>query len=83
MSRTTVHHLVPKQVGRRKGLKTAELPTADLCPDCHRQLHRLFDNRELAERLSTIEALRSDERVASFLAWLRKQSGYTRIRVRG
>lgn len=83
VTRTTVHHLVPKQTGRRRGCKVAELPTADLCPDCHRQLHRLYDNRELAERLASVEALRADERVAAFLAWLRKRSGLTRIRVRG
>ena len=80
--RTTEHHLTPKSVGRRKGLKVADLPTAELCPACHKQLHVLFPNRELAQRLDSIEALREDERVARFLTWLRKQPGSKGVRVR-
>lgn len=79
---TTLHHLVPRAVGRRRGRKAHDLPTADLCPDCHRQLHALFPNRELAERLDSISALKAEPRVADFLAWLRKQAGSTRIRIR-
>ncbi|RYG49735.1 hypothetical protein EON79_00305 [bacterium] len=79
---TTVHHLVPKQVGRRKGRKIHELPTADLCSPCHKQLHALFPNRELSERLASVEDLRRDESVSRFLNWLRKQPAEKSIRVR-
>ena len=80
--RTTVHHLLPKSTGRRKGLKVVDLPTAELCPPCHRQLHALFPNGELARRLDSIEALREDERVARFVAWVRKQAPTKGVRVR-
>ncbi|RYG26664.1 hypothetical protein EON82_02320 [bacterium] len=80
--RTTVHHLTPKSTARRKGLKIAGLPTAELCPPCHKQLHVLFPNDELAQRLDSIPALREEERVASFLRWLRKQPGSKGVRVR-
>jgi len=80
--RTTVHHLTPKSTARRKGMKIAELPTAELCPPCHRQLHVLFPNQELAARLDSISALREEERVASFLHWLRRQPGTKGVRVR-
>jgi hypothetical protein len=80
--RTTVHHLTPKSTARRKGLKIAELPTAELCPPCHKQLHALFPNHELAMRLDSISALREEARVVSFLKWLRKQPGTKAVRVR-
>lgn len=79
---TTEHHLVPKSVGRRRGKKVHELPTADLCHGCHKQLHALFDNRELAERLADIAALRNEPRVQSFLTWVRRQPAGRYIRVR-
>ena len=80
--RTTVHHLTPKSTARRKGLKVAELPTAELCPPCHKQLHVLFPNHELATRFDSIPALRDEEKVVRFLLWLRKQPGTKGVRVR-
>lgn len=80
--RTTEHHLRPKSVARRRGQKIAELPTAELCPPCHRQLHVLFPNQELATRLDSLERLRANEQVARFLRWLRKQPGEKGVRVR-
>ena len=44
----TEHHLVPKQVGG------AKLPVALLCQDCHKQIHALYTNKELAMRLNTL-----------------------------
>jgi 5-methylcytosine-specific restriction endonuclease McrA len=78
----TRHHLFPKSVGRRKGRRIADLPTADLCPACHRQLHVLFDNQRLATQLDTVEALRSQPEVQRFLEWVRKQPVERAIRVR-
>lgn len=79
---TTIHHLYPISKGRRKGLKPFELPTADLCPDCHKQIHVLFPNRVLAERLTSVDALKREPEMERFLEWLRKQPGDRRIRVR-
>lgn len=78
---TTVHHLTPKQVGRRRGRKVAELPTAKLCRACHRQLHALHDNRTLAS-LDSVEKLRHDPEVAKFLDWVRRQPGERAVPVR-
>lgn len=64
---TTVHHLTPKEMGGTFG------PTAHLCIPCHKQIHALYTNEELAVRLRTIEALQRDEQMASFLKWIRKQ----------
>ena len=80
--KVTRHHLFPKSVGRRKGRRIADLPTVDLCPACHRQLHVLFDNRQLAERLDTVEALRQQPEMQRFLGWLKRQPPERSIRVR-
>ena len=63
----TEHQLVPKQVGG------AKLPVALLCQDCHKQIHALYTNKELAMRLNTLQALEKDERVARYLRYIKKQ----------
>lgn len=52
-----LHHLVPKSHGGRH--------TAVLHRICHRQLHALFTEKELAQRYSTVEALLAHEAVQS------------------
>ncbi|MDG3074890.1 HNH endonuclease [Bacillus halotolerans] len=63
----TEHHLTPKEEGG------TFLPTAMLCTPCHKQIHALYTNQELAVRLSGIEALRNDPQLARFVKWIRKQ----------
>ncbi len=67
INKITEHHLVPKQVGG------AKLPVALLCQDCHKQIHALYTNKELAMRLNTLQALEKDERVARYLRYIKKQ----------
>ena len=69
VERFTVHHLVPRARGGSHG------PTARLCPTCHRQVHAMFSVSTLAEELYSVELLRANPRVASFLRWMRKQRG--------
>lgn len=51
----TAHHLYPKSQGRRTGRKIAELPTVRVCRACHRQIHALFSNKELARELDDLK----------------------------
>lgn len=67
----TVHHLTPRQKGG------AHLQTAMLCIPCHKQIHMLYSNAELAARLSTIQELQEDEAVRRFIKWIRKQPSKT------
>ncbi|MED4531777.1 HNH endonuclease [Metabacillus fastidiosus] len=64
---TTVHHLLPKEMGGTFG------PTANLCIPCHKQIHTLYTNKEIAIRLTTIQELKEDEQLSRFLKWIRKQ----------
>lgn len=57
-----MHHLVPKSEGGRE--------TVPLHPICHRKVHSLFTERELAVLYSDIGSLREHPDVASFLKWL-------------
>lgn len=78
----TLHHLYPRSQGKRRKLKATELPTAWLCAACHRQLHILFTNKELAAKFSTIEQLRADAQVQTFVAWIARQDPNKRVKVR-
>ena len=78
----TLHHLVPRSRGKKRGRKVQGLPTAWLCPACHRQLHVLFSNHELEAQGATLEQLKREPRVQKFLRWVRKQDPHKRVRVR-
>ncbi|MFQ6030315.1 MAG: HNH endonuclease [Dehalococcoidia bacterium] len=76
VDRYTVHHLVPRAAGGKHG------PKAKLCPTCHRQLHALFSESTLARELNSIELLKANHQVHSYLKWVRKQKGGANFRVR-
>lgn len=56
------HHLVPKSRG---GVETIILHRL-----CHRQIHALLTESQLARNYSTIEALRSHPEIAKFIEWI-------------
>jgi 5-methylcytosine-specific restriction endonuclease McrA len=78
VEKLTVHHLVP----RSQGKKGQQLPTALLCPACHKQLHALYSNRQLARELRSVEQLKTEPSMQKFLDWVRKQDPNKHIRVR-
>ena len=80
LPKLTVHHLIPRQKTKRKKLDPG--PTVNICSACHRQIHTLFDNTHLANELNSLDALRSQPQMQKFLAWVRKQDPYKRVRVR-
>lgn len=76
VERYTVHHLTPRARGGRLG------PKAKLCPTCHRQLHAMFSETTLAQELHSIQLLRANSQVNSYLKWVRKQRGGANFRAR-
>ncbi|MGN7356339.1 HNH endonuclease [Paenibacillus sp. SAF-054] len=65
---TTVHHLTPKERGG------AQLPTAQLCIPCHKQIHHLYTNKQIVDLgLTTVAALQQDAAMKAFIRWIRKQ----------
>ncbi|KIG10627.1 HNH endonuclease [Caballeronia concitans] len=73
-SERDLHHLVPKSQGGRE--------TAVFHRICHRQLHALFSEKQLAQQFSTVEALLADDQVRGFVEWVKtKPNGsYQRTR---
>lgn len=72
----TEHHLIPREEGGGK------LAKANLCIPCHKQIHALYTNKELALRLNTIQDLKRDEKISKFIRWIRKQPSTTIIRTK-
>lgn len=73
---TTVHHLTPREMGG------AMLERADLCHACHKQIHAIYSNQELAVRLNSILLLRDDPEIMKYLKWVKKQPATKLSRVR-
>ena len=44
-----------------------------LCIPCHKQIHALYTNEEIAARLTSIPKLKEDPQLSRFLKWIRKQ----------
>lgn len=62
------HHLVPRsKEGKDKVI---------VCVDCGNQIHLLFSNNELRDKYNTVEALLSEDRVRTYVAWIRRRSGF-------
>lgn len=59
------HHLVPKSKGGRL--------TIILHRICHRQIHALLSERELAATYSTIDALLQHPELAQFVTWVKNK----------
>jgi len=59
------HHWVPKSAG---GRATDLLHTV-----CHRMIHRVFSERELATAYADPETVRGHPEIARFVAWVRRQ----------
>jgi hypothetical protein len=59
------HHWIPKSEG---GVAWSWLHAI-----CHRKLHAVFTERELATEFKDAATLRSDPRIARFIAWVRKR----------
>ncbi|MES2830747.1 MAG: HNH endonuclease [Pseudomonadota bacterium] len=62
-SQRDAHHLVPKMKGGKITVAMHRI--------CHRQLHALFSETELARQYSTASALRSHVEIQKFVAWVK------------
>lgn len=74
----TEHHLKPRSRLRRG--ENSDL--ALLCPACHKQIHSLFTNHQLASEYNSVARLRDEPRLAKFLKWVVKQDPNKRVKVK-
>jgi len=72
----TKHHLIPRTLHNKpryqKRHSREERLTAIvwLCHPCHKHIRRLYSERELADRLASLEALMNDADIRAFVDWL-------------
>lgn len=59
------HHWVPRTEGGRDATTVHRI--------CHRMLHRLFSERELAVTFNTPEAIAAHPDIRAFVAWVRRK----------
>ena len=59
------HHPVPRSRGGRE--------TVIMHKICHRAIHAMLSERELAEEFSTFSALKMHPMLAQFIAWVKKR----------
>ena len=63
-ARQSVHHLVPKLKGGRRG------PTVLLHQICHNEIHATLTEAQLARDYDTPDKLRAEPHLAKFIEWL-------------
>ena len=68
------HHLVPKSKGGRH--------TEFLHRVCHRQIHALLTETQVARQFNTVEALREHPELATFLDWVKTKPDDFMVRTR-
>lgn len=56
------HHLIPKSQGGKE--------TITMHAICHRKVHALFNEKELARRYFSIEALLANGEIQAFVKWI-------------
>ena len=59
------HHWVPRSRGGREAAAMHKV--------CHRMVHRVFTDKELARDYASADALRAHPEIVKFVAWVRKQ----------
>lgn len=61
-----MHHLVPKSQGGKH--------TIPLHPICHRIIHALFNEKELARNYATIANLHQNADIQAFVKWVKNKA---------
>src|SRR5215218_281736 len=70
----TLHHLKPKEKGGKAEDRTP------LCRPCHKQLHAVYSNADLAKSYADLPSLRSATELQGFLKWIKKQQPHRTFR---
>jgi hypothetical protein len=68
------HHLIPKSKG---GVATVMMHRA-----CHKQVHALFTETELARQYPSIEALQANSEIAKFISWVKQKPNDLNLQTR-
>ena len=69
------HHLIPEtsKSVKNKYSTVAKKETVDLHEVCHRKVHSLFTNRELAQTYNSVNLIAAHPDIQKFVKWVRKK----------
>ena len=73
------HHLIPKKLHKKREFALRYDKTymhthgIEVCSDCHRQIHRLFDLYELGRYYNTLDKLLETDEVRKYLRYIVKK----------
>ena len=82
----TRHHLIPRAVHRKprttRTFKPGELKgrIAILCAACHKFVHSVLSEKELAAEYTTLENLRTHPEIQKFVQWVSNKPPDLRVR---
>lgn len=73
---TTGHHLIPRTMHSKKRIRRdytrIEMnKRVPFCKECHKQIHKLFTERELAYTYNTLEILKAQSSVQKWIAFVK------------
>ena len=75
----TFHHLIPKTCHSNKWFKKNFSKTEmlengiEVCRKCHSFIHQKFSEKYLGRELNTLEKIKSNEIIAKYIQWAKKQ----------
>jgi epoxyqueuosine reductase QueG len=75
----TFHHLIPRSCHRnkwfRKNFDKMDMRERgiDICRRCHSFIHKRFSEKFLARELNSLDKIKVNETVRTYIKWARKQ----------
>lgn len=75
----TFHHLIPRSLHKKNRIKKRFSKQQRqegiwVCRSCHDAIHCFISNKALATEYNSLEALKTNERIAKHCAWAKKQN---------
>ena len=75
----TEHHVIPRTTHSNKQIKAAYTKaqrkhTEPVCKPCHKQIHVLITEKDMAWQYYTIELLKAHPEVAKWIIWVKDRT---------
>ena len=83
----TEHHLIPKtchkKIKSKKAFVNIDLSkTINTCESCHKQIHALISEKELAYNYNTVEKLKRHPSINKYIVWAKKRNNIRSIKTK-
>ncbi len=80
----TKHHLIPRSTHTKKRIRrdygrARRNKTVLFCKECHKQIHKLFSEKDLAYTYNTLELLKAHPSVQKWVAFVKDKPNGSRF----